>query len=175
VTPKERQNLAALISASYVDGKPTLELLELGKDSPVPGPTQAQQRMENNTDARTQLNIWAKNGVKGNLLSLPYGGGMLYVQPIYLKSSGERSYPQLQRVLLNFGDRTAFAENVPAGIAQLVGTGAPPVVQPPNNQPPTGSGAVARRGSEGQPGHRRPSRRTAEGRLRGVRQGPRRA
>src|SRR5262249_20249990 len=110
---------------------------------PVPGPTQAKQRMENNTDARTQLNIWGANGVKGNLLSLPYGGGMLYVQPIYLKSSGDRSYPQLQRVLLNFGDRTAFAENVQAGIAQLVGTGAPPVVQPPGNVPPTGNAALA--------------------------------
>jgi uncharacterized protein len=146
VTPKERQNLAALISGSYVDGKPTLELLELGKDSPVPGPAQAKQRMENNTDARTQLNIWGVNGVKGNLLSLPYGGGMLYVQPIYLKSSGERSYPQLQRVLLNFGDKTAFAENVQAGIAQLGCTtgGGPPVVQPPPGNPPAnGSPALA--------------------------------
>jgi uncharacterized membrane protein (UPF0182 family) len=143
VTPKERQNLAALISGSYVDGKPSLELLELGKDSPIAGPNQAQQRMENNTEARTQLNIWGANGVKGNLLSLPYGGGMLYVEPIYLKSSGDRAYPQLQRVLLNFGDKVAFAETLKAGIAQLVGTGAPPVIQPPPGQPPTGSGAVA--------------------------------
>ncbi|HCU50621.1 MAG TPA: hypothetical protein DGG94_12605, partial [Micromonosporaceae bacterium] len=100
VTPKDRQNLAALISGSYVDGKPTLQLLELGKDSPISGPSQAQQKMENNTDARTQLNIWGPNGVKGNLLSLPFEGGMLYIEPIYLKSSGERAYPQLQRVLM---------------------------------------------------------------------------
>lgn len=145
VTPKERQNLAAIISASYVDNKPILQLFELGKDSPVPGPILAKQRLENNEAARTQLNIWGNNAVKGNLLSLPYGGGMLYVQPIYLKSSGDRSYPQLKRVLLNYGDRTAFAENVAAGIAQLVGTGAPPVVQPPpGNAPPvTGNAALA--------------------------------
>jgi uncharacterized membrane protein (UPF0182 family) len=144
VTPKERQNLAAIISASYVDNKPSLQLLELGKASPVPGPALAKQRLENNEAARTQLNIWKENAVKGNLLSLPYGGGMLYVQPIYLKSSGDRSYPQLKRVLLNFGEKTAFAENVQAGIAQLVGTGAPPVVEPPpGGPPPTGSAAVA--------------------------------
>lgn len=138
VTPRDRQNLAALISGSYVDGKPTLELLELGKDSPIPGPSQAQQKMENLPEAKTQLNIWNQQGglVKGNLLSLPFGGGMLYVEPIYLKSSGERAYPQMQRVLLNFGDKVAFAETVEQGIEQLV-KGAPPVVDKPQPAPTT--------------------------------------
>ncbi|WP_117213194.1 UPF0182 family protein [Allorhizocola rhizosphaerae] len=140
VTPRDRQNLAALISGSYVDGEPRLELLELGKDSPISGPIQAQQKMENFPDARSQLNIWGTNGVKGNLLSLPYEGGMLYVEPIYLKSSGERAYPQLQRVLMNFGEKVAFAETVQAGIAQLVGGATPAPPPPPTDQPPPTTG-----------------------------------
>ncbi len=137
VTPKDRQNLAALISGSYQDGKPILQLLEFGKESPIFGPGQAQQEMENNAEARSQLNIWGTNGVKANLLSLPYGGGMLYVEPIYLKSSGERTYPQLQRILMNFGGKVAFAPTVQEGIAQLL-TGVPANPPPPNtgNPPP---------------------------------------
>ncbi|GIH08101.1 UPF0182 protein [Rhizocola hellebori] len=148
VTPKDRQNLAALISGSYVDNKPTLQLLEFGKESPIFGPGQAQQEMENNAAARSDLNIWGANGVKGNLLSLPYGGGMLYIEPIYLKSSGERTYPQLQRVLMNFGGKVAYATTVQAGIAQLLsGPAAPPPntnPQPPGNAaPPPTNGALA--------------------------------
>ena len=41
--------------------------------------------------------------LNGNLLTLPVGGGILYVQPVYLKSTGETSYPTLQRVLVAFG------------------------------------------------------------------------
>ncbi|MBV1849006.1 UPF0182 family membrane protein [Catellatospora tritici] len=139
VTPQARQNLAALISGSYVDGKPVLEVLELNKDNRIPGPGQAQQQMENDGTVRNQLNIWGPNVVKGNLLSLPYGGGMLYVEPIYLRSSGEKTYPLLEKVLLSYGDKVAFADTIADGIKQLVGTstGTPPVVTPEQPQPPT--------------------------------------
>ena len=38
--------------------------------------------------------------VEGNLLTLPVGGGLLYVQPVYaLRPSGEGTYPVLRFVL----------------------------------------------------------------------------
>ena len=48
VTPNGRQNLAALISGSYVDGKPKLEVLELPDQTVVSGPVQVHQQMTNN-------------------------------------------------------------------------------------------------------------------------------
>lgn len=145
VTPRERQNLAALISGSYVDGKPTLQVLELSKDGRIPGPGQAQQLMENFDAARTQLNIWGTNVVKGNLLSLPYGGGMLYVEPIYLRSSGEKAYPLMKKVLVSYGDKVAFEDTLTKGIEALVGTGTgkPPVTTPEQPPPTTGAPNLA--------------------------------
>ncbi len=151
VNPKDKRNLAAIISGSYVDGKQVLEVLELGKDSPIPGPGQAQERMENNTakiegspnDVKTQLGLWRDQGlVKGNLLSLPYGGGMLYIEPIYTKSSNDQAFPQFQRLLMNYGDRVAFATTIADGIAQLTGNAPPPPVteKPPTTTPPPASG-----------------------------------
>jgi uncharacterized protein len=144
VTPRARENLAALISGSYVDGKPKLEVLEFRKDGRVPGPAQAQQTMENDGTVRQQLNIWGPNVVKGNLLSLPYGGGMLYVEPLYLRSNDAKSVLLLKKVLLNFGAKVAFADTLEQGIQQLVGNATvPPVTetgQPPGQtpeQPPT--------------------------------------
>ena len=41
--------------------------------------------------------------VRGNLLTLPLGGGLVYVQPVYVKSSGATSFPLLKKTLVAFG------------------------------------------------------------------------
>ncbi|MGQ5261817.1 UPF0182 family membrane protein [Micromonospora sp. ZYX-F-536] len=144
VTPNGRQNLAALISGSYVEGKPRLEVLELPDQTRISGPVQVHQQMTNNANIRQQLNLLSSNQAQvqyGNLLSLPFADGMLYVEPVYVKSNQQDAYPLLQKVLLSYGDGGSFvalADNINDGIKQLVeqgkraGQGAPP--------PPTAGG-----------------------------------
>ncbi|MGW2621726.1 UPF0182 family membrane protein [Micromonospora taraxaci] len=159
VTPNGRQNLAALISGSYVDGKPRLEVLELPDQTRISGPVQVHQQMTNNANIRQQLNLLSSNQAQvqyGNLLSLPFADGMLYVEPVYVKSNQQDAYPLLQKVLLSYGDGGSFvalADNINDGIKQLVeqgkkaGQGAPPT-PPPGGNPtsptptPTPSGAA---------------------------------
>jgi uncharacterized membrane protein (UPF0182 family) len=153
VTPIGRQNLAALISGSYVDGQPRLEVLELPDQTRISGPVQVHQQMTNNGAIRqqlSQLNADGKAQVQyGNLLSLPFADGMLYVEPVYVKSNQQNAYPLLQKVLLSYGDGGSYvvlANNLQEGIKQLVelgkqgATGNPPAANPPppsgNNQPP---------------------------------------
>jgi len=86
----------------------------------------------------TLLESSASRPVFGNLLSLPVGGGMLYVQPLYLRTvQGENTFPFLHKVLVNFGDKAAYANTLQEGIQALVdqangGT-------PSTNNPPTGT------------------------------------
>ncbi|WP_197087869.1 UPF0182 family protein [Micromonospora sp. HK10] len=149
VTPNRRQNLAALISGSYVDGQPRLEVLELPDQTRISGPTQVHQQMTNNGDIRQQLNLLSSNQAQvqyGNLLSLPFADGMLYVEPVYVKSSNQDAYPLLQKVLLSYGDGGSYvvlANNLSDGIKQLVEQGkrAPSGTPPPSSgepKPPTG-------------------------------------
>ncbi|MFU8852445.1 UPF0182 family protein [Micromonospora sp. SL1-18] len=150
VTPNGRQNLAALISGSYVDGQPRLQVLDLPDQTRTAGPVQVHQQMTNtDSDIRQQLN-WLSSSNQaqveyGNLLSLPFGDGMLYVEPVYVKSNQQDAYPLLQKVLLSYGDGGSYmvlADNLSDGIKQLVeqgkraGTGNPPA--PGGNPPPTG-------------------------------------
>ncbi|MEH1054273.1 UPF0182 family protein [Micromonospora sp. CPCC 206171] len=149
VTPNGRQNLAALISGSYIDGQPKLEVWELPDQTRVSGPVQVHQQMTNNANIRQQLNLLSSNQAQvqyGNLLSLPFGDGMLYVEPVYVKSNQQDAYPLLQKVLLSYGDGgsyVALADNLTDGIKQLVdlgkragqGTTPPPGGTPP---PPPG-------------------------------------
>ncbi|SCL39715.1 hypothetical protein GA0070624_6664 [Micromonospora rhizosphaerae] len=159
VTPNGRQNLAALISGSYVDGQPKLEVLELPDQTRISGPVQVHQQMTNNGDIRQQLNLLSSGQAQvqyGNLLSLPFGDGMLYVEPVYVKSNNQDAYPLLQKVLLSYGDGGSYvvlANNLTDGIKQLVeqgkraGQGNPPPAggNPPNTgvTPPALTGALA--------------------------------
>ncbi|WP_186832342.1 UPF0182 family protein [Micromonospora endolithica] len=146
VTPNGRQNLAALISGSYVDGKPELKVLELPDQTRVSGPVQVHQQMTNNATIRTELNLLSSNQAQvqyGNLLSLPFGNGMLYVEPVYVKSNQQNAYPLLQKVLLSYGDGGSYvvlANNLTEGIKQLVeqgkNAGAPATPPPADDNPP---------------------------------------
>ncbi|MGR6321935.1 UPF0182 family protein [Micromonospora soli] len=143
VTPNGRQNLAALISGSYVDGQPKLEVLELPDQTRISGPVQVHQQMTNNADIRQQLNLLSSNQAQvqyGNLLSLPFADGMLYVEPVYVKSSNQDAYPLLQKVLLSYGDGGSYvvlANNLGDGIKQLVEQGKRAT---PGNPPAPGGG-----------------------------------
>ncbi|MFC0031315.1 UPF0182 family protein [Micromonospora chaiyaphumensis] len=152
VTPNGRQNLAALVSGSYVDGRPQLEVLELPDQTRISGPAQVHQQMTNNGDIRQQLNLLSSNQAQvqyGNLLSLPFADGMLYVEPVYVKSSNQDAYPLLQKVLLSYGDGGSYvvlANNLSDGIKQLVEQGkrAPGGAPPPTTgeNPPTTGGTA---------------------------------
>ncbi|MCW3839406.1 UPF0182 family protein [Micromonospora yasonensis] len=144
VTPNRRENLAALISGSYVDGQPRLEVLELPDQTRISGPVQVHQQMTNNGDIRQQLNLLSSGQSQvqyGNLLSLPFGNGMLYVEPVYVKSNTQNAFPQLQRVLLSYGDGGSYvvlANNLSEGIKQLVEQGK----RTPGGTPPPSSGGT---------------------------------
>ena len=101
-----------------------LRLLSLPADTAVPGPGQAQNRFNADPTVSNALNLLrqgASEVINGNLLSLPVGGGMLYVQPVYVQSSGDASYPTLQRVLVNFGERVGFAPTLDEALNQVFG------------------------------------------------------
>ncbi len=140
VTANQRENLAALITASYDDtGKPGIQLLELPGDSPILGPNQVQPKMQNDQNARASLSLLNSQDsrvVYGNLLTLPVGDGLLYIEPVYIRGTGTNSYPQLTKVLVSFGDEVGYADTLPEALDALFGAG----TSPPTNTPPTTPG-----------------------------------
>ncbi|MDG4784657.1 UPF0182 family protein [Micromonospora sp. WMMD1102] len=147
VTPAGRQNLAALISGSYLNGQPRLEVLELPDQTAVSGPVQVHQKMTNNANIRQELNLLSSNQAQvqyGNLLSLPFGNGMLYVEPVYVKSNQTNAYPLLQRVLVSYGDGGQYvvlANSLEEGIKQLVEQGKKAAPTTPTPPPPNTDGS----------------------------------
>ncbi|NBW73605.1 MAG: UPF0182 family protein, partial [Microbacteriaceae bacterium] len=101
-----------------------LRLLTLPRETIVPGPGQVQNNFNSDSEVSKLLNILRQGSTKvlnGNLLTLPIGGGLLYVQPVYIQSTGETSFPLLKKVLVAFGDKIAFEDNLDDALNTLFG------------------------------------------------------
>ena len=101
-----------------------LTLLTLPKQTTIPGPGQVQAQFDSNATVSQQLNLLRQGQtsvIPGNLLTLPVGGGLLYVQPVYVRSTGETSYPLLRKILVSFGDSIAFEDTLSQALDTLFG------------------------------------------------------
>ena len=125
------------------DGYGQLRLLELPVSAgTVEGPGQVQAQFNSDPQVSTQLNILRRGATRvrlGNLLTLPIGGGLLYVQPVYVQSTGGTQVPLLQRVAVSFGNTIAFEPTLDQALDQVFGgsSGAPLVE---GQEPPTDGG-----------------------------------
>ena len=87
-----------------------------------------QQSFITNNQVRPDLTLFNSQDSKavyGNLLTLPIGGsGLLYVEPLYVQGTGQNSFPLLQKVLVNYGDRVGYADTLQGALDQVFGPGA---------------------------------------------------
>ncbi|PWJ54854.1 hypothetical protein SAMN06264364_10558 [Quadrisphaera granulorum] len=106
------------------DGYGQLRLLQLPTEGTVNGPGQIQNEFNTNPEVGSFLNLLRQGGSSvryGNLLTLPVGGGLLYVEPVYVQSTGETAYPTLRKVLVAFGDNIGFADTLDQALDQVFG------------------------------------------------------
>ena len=101
-----------------------LTMLRLPKQTTVPGPGQVQAQFDSDAEVGQQLNLLRQGQtevISGNLLTLPVGGGLLYVQPVYVRSTGDTSYPLLRKILVSFGEKIAFEDTLDEALDSLFG------------------------------------------------------
>lgn len=122
-----------------------LRLLQLPRDTVIPGPGQVQNTFNSDPTVSQVLNLLQRSDTtveRGNLLTLPLAGGLLYVQPVYVRSAGTNSYPLLQKVLVAFGDKIGFADDLDGALDQVFGSsGATTGTSPPPTGTNNGTGS----------------------------------
>ncbi len=115
---------AGAVAGEKGDDYGKLRMLVIDADTTVPGPGQVQNTFDADPFVSSQINL-LKQGqsdvLNGNLLTLPVGGGLLYVQPVFVQSSGATKLPTLQKVLVSFGTDIAFENTLSEGLDALFG------------------------------------------------------
>jgi len=113
-------------------GYGALRLLELPKDTTVKGPGQVQNDIEssNTTSPRFTLTLsqFLNNNrtqgsqvTLGNQLTLPVGGGLLYVEPIYVSAKTGSSFPLARAIVVAFGNQLAWSDTLSGALDGLFG------------------------------------------------------
>ena len=123
LTPLARPNLTAWLAARN-DGEHYGKLLQIDfpKDSPILGPEQVQALINQDPEISKVFGLWDRGGsqvVQGNLLVVPIGDALLYVEPVYLRAS-KGGLPALTRIVVSDGKTIAMADTLPAATDQLI-------------------------------------------------------
>uniref|UniRef100_UPI00034A4156 UPF0182 family protein n=1 Tax=Nocardiopsis valliformis TaxID=239974 RepID=UPI00034A4156 len=136
--PRGRENLAAFMA---VDSNPEsedygqLKLLELPRSTVIFGPGQVQNAFDSDADVREVLLPLEQSNAevtRGNLLTLPFAGGLLYVEPLYVQAGGggAASFPLLQQVMVGFGEEVAIGSNLQDALNNLFEGDEAPLPEP---------------------------------------------
>ena len=137
-TPRQKDNLAAWMVARN-DGAHygKLAVYRFPRQSLVFGPNQIVNRINQDTEVSRQITLWDQRGsevLRGELLVLPIGGALIYVQPLYLRAQGGR-IPELKRVVAAHEGRVAMAETLDGALSALLANGAGVVAAAPGVEP----------------------------------------
>ncbi|WBQ07103.1 UPF0182 family membrane protein [Kribbella sp. CA-293567] len=142
----QRENLTGYLAVDAEASSPDygqIRILKLPGNVQIPGPGQVSNKFQTDESIRQALLPinQPSSGARaqfGNLLTLPLGGGLLYVQPVYsVRTSGPGSYPVLRYVLVGFGDRVAYGTTLKEALEKVFNTNVETGEKPPVGTPTT--------------------------------------
>jgi uncharacterized membrane protein (UPF0182 family) len=140
-TPVNKNNTIGWLAARC-DGEHYGKLLvyDFPKDRLVYGPSQIENRIQQDTVITEQFALWDRGGsrvIRGNLLLIPIGDSDIYVEPVFLQATSG-GLPELKRVIVAAGDKITMQPMLMDSIDAIFGEEVPPV-EPPT-EPPTEPG-----------------------------------
>ena len=140
-----RPNLAAFVAVSCDPSDyGTIRVLELPDDTVIQGPENVEKAIRSDPNFSPQYSLLNQQGstvISGNLLTLPVGGGLVFVQPFYVQSNaaGSTSYPLLRYVVVVYGDKVGFAPTLDAALTAALSGGGGTTTPPNGTSPPPSS------------------------------------
>ncbi|MEC8856457.1 MAG: UPF0182 family protein, partial [Chloroflexota bacterium] len=119
----EKKNLVGWLTARN-DGEHygKLNAFTVPSDLQVDGPAQVEARIENDQTISQQFTLWDGAGsqvVRGQLLVIPVGDAIIYVEPLYLQSE-VLAFPELKKVILADGSNVVMADSVGEALSMLL-------------------------------------------------------
>ncbi len=127
-TPKNRQVMIGWIAGLCdPDRYGDFLVYKFPKERRVLGPQQVETKIDQDPVLSARLTLWDQRGsrvIRGNVLAIPLGDTLLYIEPIYLQAD-TAAYPELRLVVAMHGDQMGYGESLDAALASLVGERAP--------------------------------------------------
>jgi len=160
--PKDRPNMIAWVAARN-DPEHYGETLvyRFPTETSVFGPSQIEAQIDADPEISAQFTLWSQSGskvIRGNLIVVPVGDSLVYLQPVYLQATSAK-FPAFQKIIVASPTTVVWGDTLRQALDQLLRdqSGGPGPSQPPGPSPTPGpSETPAPSGTPG-PGQTPPS------------------
>jgi uncharacterized membrane protein (UPF0182 family) len=151
-TPSNRKNMIGWMAGrSDVQGSGSLLSYTFPKTKQVTGPEQFRARVNQDSYLSERITLWNQQGstvLRGNLLVIPLGRGLLYVEPIFLQAN-QSGMPELRLVVLGTQERIAYGTSFREALTKLLSEDA---AAPPDDDGQSVTGDTTQTPTATQPG-----------------------
>jgi uncharacterized membrane protein (UPF0182 family) len=147
MVPRERPNMIAWVAArSDAPNYGAVRVYNFPADTTVFGPAQIEARIDQDPLISAQVTLWNQSGsqvIRGNLIVVPVGDSLLYLQPVYLQSTGS-SFPEFRRIIVASPTEVVWAPTLSESLQLLLeaqgtpGSGPSPSPGPTPGPSPSG-------------------------------------
>ena len=121
-TPNGKQNLISYLVGTSDNGINKLMLYKFSEDSNVVGPMQLEKQIEQDEAISNEIESLNVTGTKvtKDMIVVPVGNTILYVEPIYQTKLNESKIPLLKKVVVSSGNKIAIGDTFEQALENLL-------------------------------------------------------
>jgi len=120
---KGRDNMVSLFGVRMDgDNYGKMLLYKLPPKQTVYSPVLFKQKINQDTIISKELSLWNTQGSQvqfGETLIIPIKNSLIYVAPMYLRAKGEKSIPEMKKVIVSYGDKIILDDTIESALAQI--------------------------------------------------------
>jgi Uncharacterized conserved protein len=148
MVPTGRPNMIAWVAARMdAPNYGQTKVFRFPADTTIFGPAQIEARIDQDPVISAQVSLWNQSGskvIRGSLIVVPLGDSLIYLQPVYLQSTGS-AFPEFKRIVVASPRQVVWSDSLGGALQLLLAAeaGASPIPSPnPSPNPSLGPGAT---------------------------------
>jgi hypothetical protein len=144
MVPTGRPNMIAWIAARMdAPNYGQVQVYRFPADTTVFGPAQIEARIDQDPTISAQVSLWNQSGskvIRGSLIVVPLDKSLIYLQPVYLQSTGS-AFPEFKRIVVASPTQVVWSDSLGSALRLLLTAEAGSSPAPPTPAPTPGPGA----------------------------------
>jgi uncharacterized membrane protein (UPF0182 family) len=122
---RSRPNMISWVAArSDAPNYGTVRAYQFPSDTTIFGPAQIEARIDQDPTISGQVTLWNQSGsrvIRGNLIVIPVGDSLLYLQPVYLQSTSA-AFPEFQKIVVASPTTVVWGDSLGEALTALLAT-----------------------------------------------------
>ena len=151
MVPTGRPNMIAWVAARMdAPNYGQVQVYRFPADTTIFGPAQIEARIDQDPVISAQVSLWNQSGskvIRGSLIVVPLDDSLIYLQPVYLQSTGS-AFPEFKRIVVASPRQVVWSDSLGSALRLLLAAEAGALTEP---DPESDAGSDTRSGRDADP------------------------